>query len=111
MQHINTTQQNAKNLTASQCNTTQHNATQKTTQHTVNSVQCIQHSIVAQHNITQEFDKDFYISLQLPDLMHSESLHTDALITFILQNAGLLMGFAIILVIAVYEEDLRSIKF
>ena len=76
-----------------------------------NSVQCIQHSIVAQHNITQEFDKDFYISLQLPDLMHSESLHTDALITFILQNAGLLMGFAIILVIAVYEEDLRSIKF
>ena len=52
-----------------------------------------------------------FILLQLPDLMHSESLHTDALITFILQNAGLLLGFGIMLLIAVYEEELRALKF
>ena len=49
--------------------------------------------------------------LQLPDLMHNESLHADALVTFILQNAGLLLGFGLLLVIAVYEEDIRAIKF
>ena len=51
------------------------------------------------------------ISLQLPDLMHSEALQTDPLLTFLLQNLGLLLGFIIMLIIALYEEDLMAIKF
>ena len=51
------------------------------------------------------------ISLQLPDLMHSEALRKDPIITFVLQNLGLLVGFAIMLIIAWYEEDLMAINF
>ena len=51
------------------------------------------------------------ISLQLPDLMHSEALQTDPIVTFLLQNLGLLLGFVFMLIIALYEEDLMAIKF
>ena len=51
------------------------------------------------------------ISLQLPDLMHSEALQAYPLVTFMLQNLGLLLGFIIMLIIALYEEDLMAIKF
>ena len=51
------------------------------------------------------------ISLQLPELMHSEALQTDPIITFLLQNLGLLLGFVIMLIIVLYEEDLMAIKF
>ena len=51
------------------------------------------------------------ISLQLPDLMHSDTLKTDPIVTFLLQNLGLLLGFVIMLIIALYEEDLMAIKF
>ena len=51
------------------------------------------------------------ISLQLPELMHSEALRKDPIITFVLQNLGLLVGFVMMLIIALYEEDLMAIKF
>ena len=51
------------------------------------------------------------ISLQLPGLMHSEALQTDPIVTFLLQNLGLLLGFVIMWIIALYEEDLMAIKF
>ena len=51
------------------------------------------------------------ISLQLPDLMHSEALQTDPIVTFLLQNLGLLLGFVFMLIIALYEEDLMAVKF
>ncbi|XP_022804173.1 zinc transporter ZIP12-like isoform X2 [Stylophora pistillata] len=52
-----------------------------------------------------------YVALvdMLPDLMHSESLQTEPLVTFICQNFGLLLGIAIMLVIALYEEDLMAV--
>ena len=50
-------------------------------------------------------------SMQLPDLMHSEALQAYPLVTFMLQNLGLLLGFIIMLIIALYEEDLMAIKF
>ena len=49
--------------------------------------------------------------MQLPDLMHSEALQTDPIVAFLLQNLGLLVGFVITLIIALYEEDLMAIKF
>ncbi|XP_067022789.1 metal cation symporter ZIP14-like [Acropora muricata] len=54
-----------------------------------------------------------YVALvdMLPDLMHSEALRKDPIITFVLQNLGLLVGFAIMLIIAWYEEDLMAINF
>lgn len=51
------------------------------------------------------------ISLQLPELMHSDALQTDPIVTFLLQNLGLLLGFGIMLIIVLYEEDLMAIKF
>ena len=53
----------------------------------------------------------FFFFLQLPDLMHSEALQTDPTVTFLLQNLGLLVGFVITLIIALYEEDLMAIRF
>ncbi|EDO49001.1 predicted protein [Nematostella vectensis] len=54
-----------------------------------------------------------YVALvdMLPDLMHSESLQTDTWKTFLLQNIGILTGFALMLIIAVFEEDLMATKF
>ena len=43
--------------------------------------------------------------------MHSEALQTEPVATFLLQNLGLVLGFAIMLIIAFYEEDLMAIKF
>ena len=51
------------------------------------------------------------ISLQLPELMHSDALQTDPIVTFLLQNLGLLLGFGIMFIIVLYEEDLMAIKF
>ena len=48
---------------------------------------------------------------KLPDLMHSESLQTDPVATFVCQNFGLLLGICIMLVIALYEEDLMAVTF
>jgi len=47
---------------------------------------------------------------KLPDLMHSESLQTDPVVTFVCQNIGLLLGISIMLVIALYEEDLMAVN-
>lgn len=52
-----------------------------------------------------------FFSFQLPDLMHSESLQLEPIITFILQNIGLLTGFIIMLLIALFEEDLMALDF
>ncbi|XP_068708230.1 metal cation symporter ZIP14-like [Montipora foliosa] len=54
-----------------------------------------------------------YVALvdMLPTLMHSEALENEPLVTFVLQNAGLLLGFGILLIIALYEEDLTKIQF
>lgn len=54
-----------------------------------------------------------YVALvdMLPELMHSDSLQTDPVVTFLLQNLGLLLGFGIMLIIVLYEEDLMAIKF
>ncbi|XP_068711714.1 metal cation symporter ZIP14-like [Montipora foliosa] len=54
-----------------------------------------------------------YVALvdMLPTLMHSEALETEPLVTFALQNAGLLLGFGILLIIALYEEDLTKLQF
>ncbi|XP_073236160.1 metal cation symporter ZIP14-like [Porites lutea] len=54
-----------------------------------------------------------YVALvdMLPDLMHSETLQAEPVATFLLQNLGLVLGFAIMLIIAFYEEDLMAIKF
>ncbi|XP_015771908.1 PREDICTED: zinc transporter ZIP10-like isoform X2 [Acropora digitifera] len=54
-----------------------------------------------------------YVALvdMLPDLMHSEALQAYPLVTFMLQNLGLILGFIIMLIIALYEEDLMAIKF
>ena len=46
---------------------------------------------------------------KLPDLMHSESLQTDPFPTFVCQNFGLLLGICIMLIIALYEEDLMAV--
>ena len=43
--------------------------------------------------------------------MHSESLQLEPIITFILQNIGLLTGFIIMLLIALFEEDLMALDF
>lgn len=53
-----------------------------------------------------------YVSLvdMLPDLMHSESLQTEPVATFACQNFGLLLGIVIMLVIALYEEDLMGLN-
>ena len=42
--------------------------------------------------------------------MHSESLQTEPVVTFACQNFGILLGFAIMLVIALYEEDLMDLN-
>ncbi|XP_068715372.1 metal cation symporter ZIP14-like isoform X2 [Montipora foliosa] len=54
-----------------------------------------------------------YVALvdMLPDLMHSEALQTEPFVTFLMQNFGLLLGFVIMLIIALYEEDLMAIEF
>ncbi|XP_074622315.1 metal cation symporter ZIP14-like isoform X1 [Acropora palmata] len=54
-----------------------------------------------------------YVALvdMLPELMHSDALQTDPIVTFLLQNLGLLLGFGIMLIIVLYEEDLMAIKF
>ncbi|XP_068715370.1 zinc transporter ZIP12-like [Montipora foliosa] len=54
-----------------------------------------------------------YVALvdMLPDLMHSETLQSEPLVTFLMQNFGLLLGFVIMLIIALHEEDLRAMKF
>ncbi|CAH3179512.1 unnamed protein product [Porites evermanni] len=54
-----------------------------------------------------------YVALvdMLPDLMHSETLQAEPVATFLLQNFGLVLGFAIMLIIALYEEDLMAINF
>ena len=51
-----------------------------------------------------------FVFLQLPDLMHSESLQTDPVVTFVCQNFGLLLGICIMLIIALYEEDLMAVN-
>ncbi|XP_027048293.1 zinc transporter ZIP14-like isoform X2 [Pocillopora damicornis] len=53
-----------------------------------------------------------YVSLvdMLPDLMHSESLQTEPVVTFACQNFGILLGIAIMLVISLYEEDLMDLN-
>lgn len=53
-----------------------------------------------------------YVALvdMLPDLMHSESLQTDPVVTFACQNFGLLLGICIMLIIALYEEDLMAVN-
>ena len=43
--------------------------------------------------------------------MHSEALQTEPVATFLLQNFGLLLGFVIMLIIALFEEDLMAIDF
>ena len=43
--------------------------------------------------------------------MHSESLQTDPVATFVCQNFGLLLGICIMLIIALYEEDLMAVNF
>ena len=53
----------------------------------------------------------FFSWTQLPDLMHSETLQAEPVATFLLQNLGLVLGFAIMLIIALYEEDLMAINF
>ena len=50
-----------------------------------------------------------YIFPKLPDLMHSETLQTEPVVTFLCQNFGLLLGICIMLVIALYEEDLMAV--
>ena len=58
------------------------------------------------------FNIHFVINFpQLPDLMHSETLQTEPVSTFLLQNFGLLLGFIIMLIIALFEEDLMAIQF
>ncbi|CAH3145413.1 unnamed protein product [Porites lobata] len=54
-----------------------------------------------------------YVALvdMLPDLMHSETLQAEPVATFLLQNFGLVLGFGIMLIIALYEEDLMAINF
>jgi len=47
---------------------------------------------------------------KLPDLMHSETLQTEPVATFLCQNIGLLLGISIMLVIALYEEHLMAIQ-
>jgi len=47
---------------------------------------------------------------KLPDLMHSETLQTEPVATFLCQNIGLLLGISIMLVIALYEEQLMAIQ-
>ena len=42
--------------------------------------------------------------------MHSESLHADPVGTFVCQNFGLLLGICIMLIIALYEEDLMALN-
>lgn len=41
--------------------------------------------------------------------MHSETLQEEPVPTFLLQNLGLLLGFAIMLIIALFEEDLMAL--
>ena len=41
--------------------------------------------------------------------MHSEALQAEPVATFLLQNFGLLLGFVIMLIIALFEEDLMAI--
>jgi len=43
--------------------------------------------------------------------MHSETLQEEPVATFLLQNFGLLLGFVIMLIIALFEEDLMAIDF
>ncbi|XP_078376478.1 metal cation symporter ZIP14-like isoform X1 [Oculina patagonica] len=53
-----------------------------------------------------------YVALvdMLPDLMHSETLQTEPVTTFLCQNFGLLLGICIMLVIALFEEDLMDVN-
>ena len=62
-------------------------------------------------NFITNFITCFLVSLQLPELMHSETLQSEPLVTFLMQNFGLLLGFAIMLIIALHEEDLKVMKF
>ena len=43
--------------------------------------------------------------------MHSETLQTEPLATFLLQNFGMVLGFVIMLIIALFEEDLMAVQF
>lgn len=54
-----------------------------------------------------------YVALvdMLPHLIHSKTLKAEPLATFLLQNVGLLVGFGILLIIALYEENLKGLKF
>lgn len=54
-----------------------------------------------------------YVALvdMLPHLIHSKTLKEEPLVTFLLQNVGLLVGFGILLIIALYEENLKGLKF
>lgn len=54
-----------------------------------------------------------YVALvdMLPHLIHSKTLKAEPLVTFLLQNVGLLVGFGILLIIALYEENLKGLKF
>lgn len=54
-----------------------------------------------------------YVALvdMLPQLIHSKTLKAEPLVTFLLQNVGLLIGFGILLIIALYEENLKGLKF
>ncbi|XP_078381145.1 metal cation symporter ZIP14-like [Oculina patagonica] len=54
-----------------------------------------------------------YVALvdMLPDLMHSETLQTEPMVTFLCQNVGLLLGICIMLIIALFEEDLMAMTF
>lgn len=54
-----------------------------------------------------------YVALvdMLPHLIHSKTLKAEPLVTLLLQNVGLLVGFGILLIIALYEENLKDLKF
>ncbi len=51
-----------------------------------------------------------FIFPKLPDLMHSKTLQTEPVTTFLCQNFGLLLGICIMLVIALFEEDLMGVN-
>ena len=57
------------------------------------------------------YSVNFCYFSKLPDLMHSEALQTEPAVTFLCQNIGLVLGIGIMLVIALYEEQLMAITF
>jgi len=49
-----------------------------------------------------------YISLvdMLPELMHSDELHSSPVATFMVQNVGIILGFVLMILVARYEEQI-----